>query len=151
MKLNAATALILHIKMIQGQVLQNLTFHISLQEIQQEILNSSGKKITSLLKVPNHSTSMQKEDQEDGVFGIEISSMALSMSEPLWNLYLDYGCIHDLIQKIFWHPMSPSQPTHLWNEFPSITLSEAMSFHYYFHLLSSLFLFAASHPLTQAV
>lgn len=83
MKLNAATVLILHIVMIQGQVLQNFIFHISLQEIQQEIVNSSGKKITSLPKVPNHSTAMQKEDQEDGVFGIEISSMALGLSEPL--------------------------------------------------------------------
>lgn len=38
------------------------------------------------------------------------------------------------------HPssMSPRQPTHLWHEFPSITLSEAMSLHYYFLLFFSL-------------
>lgn len=106
MKLNAATALILHIMMIQGQVLQNLIFHISLQEIQQEILSSSGKKITFLLKVP-HSTVMQKEDQEEGVFGIEIRSTAPGLRKPLWNLYLNCGYIHDLIQKIYWHPIPP--------------------------------------------
>lgn len=85
-KINAATALILHIMMTQGQVLQNLTFHISLQEIQQEILSSSSRKITSLSKVPNHGAVTQKEDQEDRVFGIEISSTAPGLSEPLWNL-----------------------------------------------------------------
>lgn len=113
MKINAATALILHIMMIQGQVLQNLIFHMSLQEIQQEILNFSSRRITSLLKVPNHSTAMEKEVQEDRVFGIEISSTAPELSEPLWNLYLECGCIHDLIQTYFGIPsfLHVSQPT----------------------------------------
>lgn len=69
--------------MTQGQVLQIVTFHISLQDIWQEILNSSGKKITYLPKVLNHSTSMQNEDQEDGMLGIEISSTAPGLNEPL--------------------------------------------------------------------
>lgn len=50
------TALILQMMTTPGQVLQNLTFHISFQEIQHKILNSSAKKKVSLLKVPSCST-----------------------------------------------------------------------------------------------
>lgn len=51
---------------------------------------------------------VQKEDHKGTGFGTEISKgTSPRLSEPVWNLYLGCCCTCDLIQKIFWHPITP--------------------------------------------
>lgn len=99
---------------------------------------------------------VQKEDHRGTGFGTEISKgTSPGLSEPVWNLYLGCGCTCDLIQKIFWHPITPwcLPTTHLflaWGSFHHSYQKPCLPTAAFF-CFPLFFLFAVSHPFTQAV
>lgn len=142
--------------MIPGQVLQNLTFHISLQWIPQETLDCSGKKkkITPEgAHLQYHDGDVeQEEDDEDAGSGTEISKGTSSgLSESMRNLCLGWGCVCDLIQKILWQPIllcASLQPDSSWHvSFLPPWISAARPHHYCFLIYLFIYLFLTLFPL----
>lgn len=150
-------------------MLQNLTFHISLQEIQQEDA-CSGRKKKLLLEVPTCRTAivmlkrrrtMRTQGQgQRSQRDLILQTRRVHALER--NLCLGWGWGCDLIQKIFWQPVllrvSP-RPDSSWHvSFLPPRLSAARPHHYclliclfIYLFLIPCFLFHASHPLTLAV
>jgi len=128
--------------MIPGQVLLNLTFHIYLQEIQQEMFNCSGKK-KLLLKVPTYSTetvmvSGRKTTRMQGLG---------QRSQSKWI------CVESVVFVTWYRNISAAYPPGclptaqllLAREFPSSAAIRARHHHFFFFFFS-FFLTACFHP-----